>query len=59
MKKNYVSPLTTEVNFEVKSHILDGSRLDIKDDFVETEGGDGSSGQLTSGNRREWGNLWK
>lgn len=59
MKKFYVSPIATEVNFEAE-HILALS-IEIKDsnnnnNVVDTEA---EGGQLTSGNRREWGNLWK
>ena len=55
MKKFYVSPIATEVNFEVADNILLALSVEIKDTTVDTENG----GQLTSGNRREWGNLWK
>ncbi|MBO7229894.1 MAG: hypothetical protein J6V20_00585 [Bacteroidaceae bacterium] len=58
MKKFYVSPIATEVNFEVADNILLALSVEIKDGntFVDTEE---EGGQLTSGNRREWGNLWK
>lgn len=57
MKKFYVSPIATEVNFEVADNILLALSIEIKDSntTVDTENG----GQLTSGNRGEWGNLWK
>ena len=61
MKKQYVSPFASEINIEAKHHLLLSASLEImdKEDEVDSMGNDGSGGQLTSGNRREWGNLWK
>ena len=58
MKRTYVSPLATEVNIEVKSHILSASFKVVGDEdkAVDTS----TPGvQLSNGHRREWGNLWK
>ena len=52
MKKTYVSPLATEVNVEAETMLA--ASLQIKDETVDTSGG----GQLSGGNRGEWGNLW-
>lgn len=56
MKRTYVSPLATEVNIEVKSHILSASFKVVGDKAVDTSE---SGVQLSNGHRREWGNLWK
>jgi hypothetical protein len=53
MKKNYVSPLMTEVNVEAESMLAASLKLD-GDNTVDTSGG----GQLAGDRRGEWGNLW-
>jgi hypothetical protein len=52
MKKIYVSPLATEVKVEAEQMLA--ASFQITDDKVDTSEG----GQLTSGHRGEWGNLW-
>ena len=54
MKKTYVSPLMTEVNVEAESMLAASLKLDGNKE-VDTSNG----GQLSGGNRGEWGNLWK
>ena len=53
MKKEYTSPLATEVNVDAE-HMLATSFI-ISDEKVDTSDGD----QLSAGHRGEWGNLWK
>ena len=53
MKKNYVSPLATEVNVEAESMLAASMKID-KDRTVDTSNG----GQLGKENDRQWGNLW-
>ena len=54
MKKNYVSPLATEVN--VAAETMLAASLQISNDkTVNTSQG----GQLSGGSRGEWGNLWE
>ena len=53
MKKNYVSPLATEVN--VAAETMLAASLQISNDkTVNTSQG----GQLSGGSRGQWGNLW-
>ena len=52
MKKNYVSPLATEVS--VMAETMLAASLKISDTTVDTSNG----GQLSGGSRGEWGNLW-
>ena len=52
MKKVYVSPLATEVKVEAEQMLA--TSFQITDDTIDTSKG----GQLTSGHRGEWGNLW-
>lgn len=59
MKKQYVSPFASEINIEAEHHLLLSASFEILDTEVDSEGDENSPGQLTSGNRREWGNLWK
>ena len=54
MKKTYVSPLMVEVNVEAESMLAASLKLDDKN-TVDTSNG----GQLSGGNRGEWGNLWQ
>ena len=56
MKKQYVSPFAFEINIEAEHQYLLSASLEIFDNDTEV---DSEGGQLTSGNRREWGNLWK
>ena len=59
MKKFYVSPLATEVKIEAEQMLATSFKLDNSDENrVDTEGNDGGSGQLSTGHRGEWGNLW-
>ena len=53
MKKNYVSPLMVEVNVEAESMLATSLKLD-GGNTVDTSNG----GQLSGGNRGQWGNLW-
>ena len=53
MKKNYVSPLATEVNVEAESMLAASLKMD-SDKTVDTSNG----GQLGKENDRQWGNLW-
>ena len=53
MKKNYVSPLATEVNVAAETMLTASLKLD-NDKTVDTSNG----GQLGGKNRGEWGNLW-
>ena len=53
MKKIYESPLATEVKVEAEQMLA--TSFGISNDRVDTENG----GQLSTGNRGEWGNLWK
>ena len=53
MKKNYVSPLMTEVNVETE-HMLAASLGINNDKEIDTSNG----GQLGKENNRQWGNLW-
>ena len=52
MKKNYISPLATEVNVEATNMLAASLQLN-GDKEVDT-----STGQLSSGHRGQWGNLW-
>ena len=52
MKKFYESPLATEVKVEAEQMLA--TSFQITNDKVDTSNG----GQLTSGHRGEWGNLW-
>lgn len=54
MKKNYVSPLMTEVNVAAESMLAASLTIDnTKTINTSTDGA-----QLSGGNRGEWGNLW-
>ncbi len=53
MKKSYQTPLATEVKIETEQMLA--TSFQINDEKVDTSEG----GQLTTGNRGEWGNLWK
>ena len=53
MRKIYVSPLATEVKIEAEQMLA--TSFKITNETVDTSDG----GQLTSGHRGEWGNLWK
>ena len=53
MKKVYSAPLATEVNIEATNMLAASLKLD-GDKTVDTSSG----GQLSSGHRGEWGNLW-
>ena len=53
MKKNYTSPLATEVSVATES-MLATSLLLNDEKTVDTSAG----GQLSGGRRGEWGNLW-
>ena len=54
MKKVYVSPLAVEVNVEATNMLAASLRLD-NEKTVDTSNG----GQLSSGHRGQWGNLWQ
>ena len=53
MKKNYVSPLASEVNVAAESMLAASLKMD-NEKTVDTSNG----GQLGGGSRGEWGNLW-
>ena len=53
MKKNYTSPLATEVSVMAEPILAGSLKLD-DDKTVDTSNG----GQLSGGRRGEWGNLW-
>ena len=52
MRKTYESPLVIEVKVEAEQMLA--ASFQITDEKVDTSEG----GQLTSGHRGEWGNLW-
>ncbi|MBO5920763.1 MAG: hypothetical protein J6Q48_00065 [Bacteroidaceae bacterium] len=52
MKKEYISPLVVEVNVEATNMLA--ASLQLSDKEVDT-----STGQLSSGHRGQWGNLWQ
>ena len=54
MKKIYVSPLATEVKVEAEQMLATSFQITNEKVDTSTDGG-----QLTSGPRGEWGNLWK
>ena len=54
MKKIYESPLATEVKVEAEQMLA--TSFQINGEKVDTSS---PGGQLTSGHRGEWGNLWK
>ena len=51
MKKNYVSPLATEVNIDVENIMM---TMSVSDTTVDTE-----NEQLGGGRRGTWGDVWK
>ena len=53
MKKEYVSPLATEVNVEATNMLA--ASLKLNNTTVDTSNG----GQLSNGHRGTWGNLWQ
>ena len=55
MKKNYVSPLATEVNVEATNMLAASLKLN-NDKTVDTSA---ENGQLSNGHRGQWGNLWE
>ena len=52
MKKLYISPLAVEVNVEATNMLA--ASLQLSDKEIDT-----STGQLSSGHRGTWGNLWE
>ena len=54
MKKNYVSPLASEVNVAAESMLAASLKLD-NEKTVDTSNG----GQLGGERRGEWGDLWQ
>ena len=54
MKKEYVSPLATEVNVEATNMLAASLKLN-NTTTVDTSNGD----QLSSGHLGQWGNLWQ
>ena len=54
MKKNYVSPLATEVNVAAESMLA--ASLQINNGKTVDTSAEG--GQLGKENDRQWGNLW-
>ena len=55
MKKNYVSPLATEVTLETTQMLATSLQL-FSDEYVDTEA---EGGQLGGGRRGTWGDVWK
>ena len=53
MKKNYIAPLSVEVNVEAESMLAASLQIN-SGKTVDTSNG----GQLSGGSRGEWGNLW-
>ncbi|MBR4988814.1 MAG: hypothetical protein IKY85_02750 [Bacteroidaceae bacterium] len=53
MKKVYSAPLAVEVNIEATNMLAASLKID-NEKTVDTSNG----GQLSSGHRGEWGNLW-
>ena len=53
MKKNYVSPLATEVNVAAETMLAASLQIDGNKTINTSNGG-----QLGGGSRGEWGNLW-
>ena len=57
MKKIYESPRAVEVKVEAEQMLAASFKLDdSKDNQVDTST---PGGQLTTGHRGQWGNLWK
>ena len=54
MKKVYSAPLATEVNIEATNMLAASLKID-GNQTVDTSNG----GQLSSGHRGQWGNLWQ
>ena len=54
MKKNYVSPLASEVNVAAETMLAASVRIDGNKSVDTTKDG----AQLGGGSRGEWGNLW-
>ena len=54
MKKNYVSPLATEVTLETTQMLA--SSLFLSEQSVDTEA---EGGQLGGGRRGTWGGVWR
>ncbi len=57
MKKNYVSPLTAEVNVATENMIAASINIDTTGNTTIDTSTPGN--QLGNTNRGEWGNLWK
>ena len=55
MKKVYESPCAVEVKFEAEQMLAASFKLD-NEKTVDTSS---EGGQLTTGHRGQWGNLWK
>ena len=53
MKKNYTSPLATEVSVAAENMLAASLRIDNKNTVDTSQGG-----QLSGGRRGSWGNLW-
>ena len=53
MKKNYIAPISVEVNVETESMLAASLQMN-NEKTVDTSNG----GQLSGGSRGEWGNLW-
>ena len=56
MKKNYVSPLATEVNVEATNMLA--ASLKLNNDINKTVDTSADGAQLSGGHRGQWGNLW-
>ena len=54
MKKNYVSPLASEVNVAAETMLAASVRIDNSKEVDTTKDG----AQLGGGSRGQWGNLW-
>ena len=52
MKKNYISPVATEICIEAETMIA-ASSLGLYEDEIDSD-----FGQLSDKRRGEWGNLW-
>ena len=56
MKKNYVSPLATEVTLETTQMLAASLQFYGEEYTVDTEA---EGGQLGGGRRGTWGDVWK
>jgi hypothetical protein len=58
MKKVYISPLATEVNIEATNMLAASIQIN-NGTIVDTTKPGNNGGQLSTGHRGTWGNLWQ